>query len=163
MPSNEQIIRNFYEVAEKDVPGLASLFTDDGYFYDVSGGAKYYGEDITAATLGIAAAFPDIHREIHELYVSGDVVSVELSLNGTHNGSLQLPTGTIPATGKKMRIPCSDIFHLKDGKVQSFHCYSTVTVMLGQLGPEPTLSPLRAISGQVRAVMRVAMSNSKRP
>ncbi len=134
MPDNEQIIRNFYKVAEEDISRFSSLFTDDGYFYDVSSGEKYYGDDITKFTRGLATAFPDIHRDLHDLYVTGDVVSVELSINGTHDGPLQLPTGTIPATGKKMQTPCSDIFHLKDGKVQSFHCYSAATIMLAQLG-----------------------------
>jgi len=47
MPTNEEIIRTLYKVAEeKDVAGFVKLFTDDGYFYDVSAGQKYYGQDI---------------------------------------------------------------------------------------------------------------------
>lgn len=134
MTSNEQLIRNFYNVAETDIPSFVSLYTDDGYFYDVSSGTKYFGDDITTFTKGFATAFPDVHREIQAVYVTGDVVSVELSINGTHNGPLQLPTGTIPPTGHKVSIPCADVFHLKDGKVQSFHCYMAATIMLGQLG-----------------------------
>lgn len=134
MSNNEQLIRDFYEVAEKDIPHFVTLFTEDGYFYNVSEGVKYYGNDITAATLVMATAFPDIHRQISEIYVIGDVVSVELSLNGTHKGPLQLSTGAIPATGKAIQTPCSDVFHLKHGKVQSFHCYTAATIMLRQLG-----------------------------
>ena len=134
MPNNDQLIRDFYEVAEKNIPRLVSFFTEDGYFYNVSEGVKSYGKDITTATLQVATGFPDLHRQILDMYVIGDVISVELSLNGTHMGPLQLATGTIPATGRKIQTPCSDVFHLKDGKVKSFHCYTAATIMLTQLG-----------------------------
>jgi len=81
-----------------------------------------------------ATAFPDMHRELYDMYVSGDVVVVELSLNGTHKGPLALPAGTIPATGNEIHAPCCDVFRIVNGKVQSFNCYTAATVMLGQLG-----------------------------
>jgi len=45
--ANEKLIRSVYAVAEaKDAKGFTDLFTEDGYFYDVSAGIKYYGNDI---------------------------------------------------------------------------------------------------------------------
>jgi hypothetical protein len=55
-------------------------------------------------------------------------------LNGTHEGPLELPAGTIPATGKEIHAPCCDVFQLANGKVKSFHCYTAATILLGQLG-----------------------------
>ena len=81
-----------------------------------------------------ARAFPDMHRALDLIYVTGDVVVVELSLNGTHKGPLALAVGSIPATGKEMHTPCCDVFHLENGKVKSFHCYTAATIMMGQLG-----------------------------
>ena len=135
MTTNQEIIRNLYRVAEvKDVRGFVELFTEDGYFYDVSAGQKYYGRDVGKTVDIYALAFPDMHRELYSVYTSGDRVIVELSLNGTHKGPLELPAGTIPATGKKMQTPCCDVFHLVNGKVKSFHCYTAATILLGQLG-----------------------------
>jgi len=134
---NEQIIRELYSSAEgksKDTPKFVSLFTDDGYFYDVSAGKKYFGAEIGLTVDVYAAAFPDMHRELYVLNSFGDHVLVELSFNGTHKGDLLLPAGTLPATGKTMRAPCCDVFHLKDGKVFSFHCYVAVPILLEQLG-----------------------------
>lgn len=68
------------------------------------------------------------------MYVAGDVVIVELSLNGTHTGSLTLAGGTIPPTGKPIQVPCCDVFHLENGQVKSFHCYNAGTILLGQWG-----------------------------
>ncbi|MEJ5979621.1 nuclear transport factor 2 family protein [Novosphingobium sp. PS1R-30] len=137
MPTNEEIIRTLYAVAEagsRDTAKFVSLFADDGYFFDVPAGIKYYGSDIGIPLDAYAAAFPDMHRELFELTVAGDVVVVELALQGTHLGDLPLPGGTLRPTGKRMDVPCCDVFHLKDGKVTSFHCYNAASVLLQQLG-----------------------------
>lgn len=135
MTENERIIRNLYAVAEvQDSKGFAELFTPDGYFWDVSAGQKYYGADIGNVVDIYAKAFPDMHRALDLIYVAGDVVVVELSLNGTHKGPLTLTAGIIPATGKEMHTPCCDVFHLENGKVKSFHCYTAATILMAQLG-----------------------------
>ena len=140
---NEKVVRELYRVAEiQDSKAFAALFADDGYFWDVSAGAKYFGQD-TGRTVDIySEAFPDMHRELYEFYVRDEenVVIVELSLNGTHKGPLQLPAGTIPATGKSIIAPCCDVFHLENGKIKSFHCYTAGTILLGQLGVFGNLS-----------------------
>ncbi|MFK0333437.1 nuclear transport factor 2 family protein [Rhizobium sp. NPDC090275] len=135
MPTNEEIIRELYRTAEvKDVAAFVALFAEGGYFWDVSAGAKYYGHDIGKTVDIYATAFHDMHRELGNFYVTDDMVIVELTLNGTHSGPLALPAGTIPTTGKEMHAPCCDVFHLKDGKVTSFHCYTAATIIFGQLG-----------------------------
>jgi predicted ester cyclase len=134
---NEQVIRTLYSLAEgssKNTPKFVSLFAENGYFYDVAGGKKYYGRDIGVTVDVYAAAFPDMHRELFNLHTFADLVLVELSLNGTHKGDLVLPPGTIPPTGKTIHAPCCDVFDLKDGKVRSFHCYVAVPILLEQLG-----------------------------
>jgi ketosteroid isomerase-like protein len=134
---NEQVIRDLYSLAEgnaRDTSRFVSCFTDDGYFYDVSAGKKYFGREIGLTVDVYAAAFPDMHRELYSLRSFGDHVLVELSLNGTHKGDLVIPAGTIPPTEKQMHAPCCDVFRLKDGKVFSFHCYVAVPILLEQLG-----------------------------
>jgi SnoaL-like polyketide cyclase len=134
---NERVVKKLYSLAEgksKNTSGFVSLFTDDGYFYDVGAGKKYFGPEIGLTVDVYAAAFPDMHRELYSVRSFGDHVLVELSLNGTHKGALLIPAGTISPTGRKMHAPCCDVFHLKDGKVFSFHCYVAVPVLLEQLG-----------------------------
>jgi ketosteroid isomerase-like protein len=135
--SNERTIRTLYSLADaktKDTPKFVSMFADGGYFYDVAAGKKYYGNDIGYTVDVYASAFPDMHRELYQMYFVDDVVVVELSLNGTHKGDLPLPAGTIAPTGKEMHTPCCDVFHVEDGKVASFDCYVAVPIMLEQLG-----------------------------
>jgi steroid delta-isomerase-like uncharacterized protein len=141
--TNEKVIRELYRVAEiQDSKGFSALFTEDGYFWDVSAGVKYYGEETAKIVETYATAFPDMHRELIDVYVKEEdnLVIVELSLNGTHNGPLQLPAGIIPATGKVINTPCCDVFHLENGKVKSFHCYTAASILLGQIGVIGNLS-----------------------
>jgi hypothetical protein len=95
----------------------------------------YHAPDEVAKPVeNYGTAFPDMHRELYEVYVSGDVVIVELALQGTHDGPLWLPQGILPATGNRMDAPCCDVFRLENGRIQRFDCYPSGTVILGQLG-----------------------------
>jgi SnoaL-like domain len=102
MTDNEKSIRNAYQRAEmKDVPGWVACFTEDGIFIDESIGVTYRGPKELGRPVEIyAKAFPDMHRELYDVYVAGDIVVVELALQGTHKGPLELPMGTIPATAR---------------------------------------------------------------
>lgn len=133
-PSNEAVIRELYKVAEArslNADRFVSLFADDGYFLDVSSGQKWIGKKVREPVAGLILAYPDMHRELLKLYTtSDDVVVVELKLQGTHRGDLPLPSGVLRATGKKFDSPCCDVWHLKDGKVKSFHCYNNLVASL---------------------------------
>lgn len=134
--AKEQFIRDAYHAAElQNVPEWVACFTEDGTFTDESIGVTYRGPKELGKTVEIySKAFPDMHRDLHDVYVAGDMVFVELALQGTHQGPLHLPMGTIPATGMRMDAPCCDVFRLKDGKIQSFNCYPSGTIMMSQLG-----------------------------
>jgi steroid delta-isomerase-like uncharacterized protein len=139
---NEQIVRQAYKIAEdKDMAGWVAAFTDDGTFTDESIGVTYRGpEELPVQVENYARAFPDMHRELYQLYVSGSIVVVQLALQGTHLGPLSLPAGTLPPTGKRMDAPCCDVFELSDGKIKRFDCYPEGSIILTQLGAIGNLS-----------------------
>jgi len=56
--------------------------------------------------VNFGTAFSNMHRELHRVYQEGNVVIVQLALQGTHEGPLQLPFGTLPPTGQQMDAPC---------------------------------------------------------
>jgi predicted ester cyclase len=137
MLSNEKIIREFCAAAEGpglDVEKIVSMFSHDGYMWDMASGTKFRGKSIGDSIAGLASAFPDVHREILKIHVTENVVIVELAIRGTHKGELPLPSGTLAPTGKKIDVPSCDVFHLEDGKIRSFHCYNEASVMQQQLG-----------------------------
>jgi steroid delta-isomerase-like uncharacterized protein len=137
MPNNKEIIRRAYKIAEdRDVPAWIAAFTEDGVFTDQSIEVEYRGPTELGKTIeNYARAFPDMHREVFRMYDSGDnIVVVQLALQGTHRGPLELPRGIIPATGKRMNAPCCDVFELSGDKIKRFDCYPSGTVVLTQLG-----------------------------
>jgi len=133
---NEQVVRRAYQLAEdKDMAGWSAAFTVDGTFTDMSINVTWTGPDeLPEQVENYARAFPDMHRELYQVYVSGNIVVVQLALQGTHLGPLHLPAGTLPPTGKRMDAPCCDVFELIDGKIKRFDCYPEGTIILTQLG-----------------------------
>jgi ketosteroid isomerase-like protein len=148
--NNEQFVRHAYEVAEvKDIPGWIACFNPDGVFTDNSVGITYRAPDGVAYPVqNYGRAFSNMHRELYDIYLDGDIVVVQLALQGTHDGPLSLPQGVLPATGNQMDAPCCDVFKLEGGRLRVFDCYPSGTVILNQLGVlgslESFLEPITA-------------------
>ena len=137
MLDHEKFIRKLYTYGEgdqMDVEKFVSMFSDEGYMLDMASGTKFRGKAIGDSIAALARAFPDLHRELLDFYVTENVVVVELAIRGTHKGELALASGTLAPTGKTIDAPCCDVFKLEGGKVTCFHCYNYPSVMLQQLG-----------------------------
>ena len=137
MPSNEEIIRELYAAGEgrgMDTKKFVSMFSDDGYMWDMASGTKFRGQTIGGSIAALASAFPDVHRELLSVYVAENVVIVEIAIRGTHKGELALASGTLAPTGKVIDVPSCDVFRLESGKIISFHCYNAASAMQQQLG-----------------------------
>lgn len=118
----------------KDLEAWIDAFTADGVFTDNSVGISYRGHELADVVRDYGTAFSNMHRALYRIYADGDVVVVQLALQGTHDGPLQLPFGVLPATGKQMDAPCCDVFELQDGKIKRFDCYPEGSVIFAQLG-----------------------------
>lgn len=57
--------------------------------------------------------FPDLSISIQDLFVSGDKLAVTLVWRGTHSGDY----GGVPATGKRVEVRDTAIWHFREGKV----------------------------------------------
>ena len=140
---NEAIVRHAYHTAEGsvlDVAGFVGLFADDGVInlghagIEPLGLESYRGEQLGDLVLSIAKYYPDIHRELHRVNVLGDMVAVELSIQGTFQQPLQTPAGVVQPTGAKVDGPCADFWYLRDGKIERFDCYIMFDTMRAQMG-----------------------------
>src|SRR5450432_4671931 len=137
MPSNEEIIRELYVAGEgqgMDTKKFVSMFSEEGYMLDIPSGTKFHGQAIGDSIAALASACPYVHRELLSIYVTENVVVVELAIRGTHKGELALGSKTLAPTGKAIDVPCVDVFRLESGKVTSFNCYNLPSVMQQQLG-----------------------------
>jgi hypothetical protein len=93
---------------------------------------------------------PDVHRELRRVTALGDVVAVELSIQGTFEGPLETPAGAIQPTGAKIDIPTADFWYMHDGKVETFNCYVGYSVMFAQMGAAPDFASAVAAAPAAR-------------
>ena len=83
-------------------------------------------------------AFPDMSLRHTRVYVDGDTAIEEGVFSGTHTGVMPSPTGEmIPPTGRRVELAYTDVFTVRDGKVQSDRLYMDRLGMLEQLGLVP--------------------------
>ena len=84
---------------------------------------------------GWAQAFPDSKGSFDRTHVAGnDTVVLELTWRGTHQGPLETPMGSIPATGKKIEIRAVAIIELKGEKARTQRHFFDMATLLQQLG-----------------------------
>ncbi|AJF63272.1 ester cyclase [Streptomyces vietnamensis] len=136
----EAVVRAAYHAAEGsvlDVQGFKDLFAADGVFNNVVAGESYRGDHLGDLVVFMGRLAPDLHRELHRFHVMGDVVAVELSIQGTFTGPFETPAGVIQPTGARLDVPTADFWYVEDGKIKEFNCYVGVSVMLAQLGVQP--------------------------
>jgi steroid delta-isomerase-like uncharacterized protein len=80
-------------------------------------------------------AFPDLRFEATNIVSSGDTIAIEGKASGTHTGPLNLPTGLVPATNKRVEFTIG-IFTVLDsmGLAREERRYYDVAGQLQQLG-----------------------------
>jgi ketosteroid isomerase-like protein len=143
----EAIVRRAYHCAQGDVldiEGFIDLFAEDGVF-NAGQEASYRGEHLGDVLVWMGQLVPDVHRDLQRVNVLGDVVAIELSIEGTFLGPFETPAGVIQPTGAKLHIPCADFWYLRNGKIQEFNCYVSINSMLAQIGVLPDYASAVAV------------------
>jgi len=123
---------------KKDWDALRAAITPSFLYEEVATHRKMRGVDqFIAGWQGWATALPDSKATIHNAFVSGDTVVLEVTWRGTHKGPLQTPTGQIAATGKPIEIEACLVYHIAGGKPESMRQYFDMATMMQQLGVTP--------------------------
>ena len=81
--------------------------------------------------------FPGIRFAITSLIESDDSVAVEYRVQATHNGPLELPSGTMPPTGKTIDFVGAEFFEIPRGKIVTERNYLDSLELMRQLGLMP--------------------------
>ena len=139
----EALVRRAYHFAEGnvlDARGFIDLFAEDGVFNGIGGVVatqSFRGAQLSGLITSLAQFLPDIHRALNKITVSGDVGSIEVSIQGTFLGPFQTPAGPIQPTGAKVDFPTADFWYLRDGKIEVFDCHLAFTTLFAELGVLP--------------------------
>jgi ketosteroid isomerase-like protein len=143
MTSSADIVREAYRRAEGDVldaDGFRDLFTEDGVFNNKAMGETATGDELGGVVRWMGGRFSDVHRELLDVQEIGDVVAVQLVIEGTFDGAFPTPYGDIPPSGTRISVPTADFWYLRDGKITQFDCYMLVNILLAQIGVYPDFS-----------------------
>ena len=95
-------------------------------------------DDVLELAKGWRAAFPDVRGKIFNSTAAGTTAALEITWMGTHSGPLELPSGTVPATGKHVEFDGVQIFIVEGGKVTQMRHYLDLLTMLSQVGALPS-------------------------
>jgi len=124
-----------------DIDGFTSVLADDAVFR-APGGMNGQGKAACAQFYaGWFEAFPDVHVQVRDVHIAGDVAVEEGTFTGTHQGTLRSPVGDIAPTGRPVAVDYIHVLRFRDGKHISFNLIFDRLLMLEQLGLIPAPAP----------------------
>ena len=119
-----------------DAVRLAACYAEDAVVRD-----PQYPEPLRgrAAVENDAASFfrgfPDLHAEVTCSVISGTILAVEMTMEGTNTGPLALPSGDVPPTGRLLRFTMAFFDDVdENGSVLDERRYYDVADQAQQLG-----------------------------
>jgi steroid delta-isomerase-like uncharacterized protein len=125
-----------------DWEAYRSMVTPDVTYEESGTGRRIKGVDAYLELLkGWHIAFPDISFEAIDAITQEAQVALRVLWKGTHNGPLQTPEMTVPATGRSIEVAAVMWSKSKDGRVSSIFHSLDVMGMMAQLGLMDSAAP----------------------
>ncbi len=127
---NKQLVLNFYNaVSRHDFDALDRYLAVDFVDHD-SGPEGLNREEVKANFRGVQQGVPDMHIQVQELLLDGDLASAMVMLTGTQTGPLM----NIPATGRPFKMKGVDLFRIKNSQIVERWGVLDMMGALAQLG-----------------------------
>jgi steroid delta-isomerase-like uncharacterized protein len=115
-----------------------ALVTSDYVYNEVGTQRSIEGPDaVIEAMKGWKAAMSDVAGTVTNAFASGNTVTLEVTWEATHDGPLEGPGGTIPASGKHQVTPAAWIFTFEGDKIKESRQYFDMLALLAQIGAIP--------------------------
>jgi steroid delta-isomerase-like uncharacterized protein len=107
----------------------------DTVYYEPGTQRRVQGPEQTVqANQAWRQAFPDARGTVDNALVSGDTAVLEITWEGTQRGPLNSPTGTIPPSGKRIKLPAVQVVRIQGNKVKETRHYFDMLSMMEQIG-----------------------------
>jgi ketosteroid isomerase-like protein len=136
MGEARDVAERFYErFGGDDLAGVTALFADG--CSTVTPAGTFDKVEHEAFGRAFRDAFPDARMVVVRAVEAGDEVYVTGRFEGTHEGDLVAPQGTIPASGRSLAMPFADYFRVRAGKIVEHEVIWDQMGMLAQLGALP--------------------------
>ena len=120
--------------------GYKASYSPNANYQEMPSSDRIRGaEEITKAVQKWKRAFPDLKGTIKSSFVEGDKIVAEVEWEGTHNGPLEGPLGTIQPTGRRGKVAAALIHKIEGGKIVDTRHYFDILTILSQIGAVPRL------------------------
>ena len=124
-----------------DWNALKGIMTSDALYDEIGTQRKIKGPDQIVQTLQTwKQAMTDSTGTVTNAYASGNIVTLEITWQGTHNGPFTGPAGTLPPTGRRQTTPAAMIIKFQGDKVKEMHHYFDMVAFLQQIGAMPAMA-----------------------
>ena len=119
-----------------DAQRVASGYAPDATVLDPGYPEPFSGRDaVVKDASAFFNAFPDLEFRVTKILEDNDTIAIEGMAAGTHKGTLELPTGPVPATGKRLEFSWAVFDDLSaDGTIHEERRYFDVLGQMTQLG-----------------------------
>ena len=104
--------------------------------YDEPGTQRHVegSDEILEINRGWREAFPDAHGTVERAVAADGTVTLEITWEGTQDGTLPTPEGEIPPSHRRVKIKAAQVFDIEGDKIKEAHHYFDMAGMLQQLG-----------------------------
>ena len=127
----EELVHNYVDWANGDSSKETVLAESvEVYNPGLPGGEVHSRAEYVAYIQGLRAGLPDFRFTADEVVSNGDIVMLEFTITGTHDGDLK----GVPATGRRIEIQGIEKFRVADGKIQAMYAYFDTRQIPEQLG-----------------------------
>jgi predicted ester cyclase len=116
------------------------LLNDPNGTFEAPGGVHLQGRDASGYAMKWLRACPDGQLTVRNELINGPWVVEEATFSGTHQGALDTPAGTIPATGRKLAVSCVLITRYENDLAVEARVIFDQLEVLTQIGAMPTLA-----------------------
>ena len=89
--------------------------------------------------------FSAVNVKLKDVFIKDDKIALTWTWTGTHSGPLEMPTGTIPPTGKIMKTSGVNIARVANGKFVEYRFYFNPLDLLLSMGFSLTPSQSPAV------------------
>jgi steroid delta-isomerase-like uncharacterized protein len=118
-----------------DWDGLRAVCSPDVVYIEKGTNRNAKGVDeIMQVAHAWRASFSDLQGNIYTAVNCGSTAVLEITWTGTNDGSMELSSGTVPATGRSVEFDNCQVFRIENDQVAEFHNYGDFLTMLTQLG-----------------------------
>ena len=115
-----------------------AIVTSDYVYNELGTQRRILGpEAVVEAMKGWKAAMSDAAGTVTNASASGNTVTLEITWEATHDGPLESPMGTIPASGKRQVTQAAWVFDFEGDKIKESRHYFDMVTLLVQIGAMP--------------------------